>query len=185
LTDGPATRRIGVEKIVSGGQTGADRAALDVAVELGLAAGGWIPRGRRAEDGIIPQRYEGLVEATSESYDHRTELNVRDSDATVVFSFGPPTGGSALTAELACALGKSLLALDLENSNTEEAVAHLRSWLAEVRPRVLNVAGPRLSQEPRIAEATAMILRRAIPPVSSRNGGDEKRGSTVPSAAFR
>ncbi len=167
-------RPIAVEKIVSGGQTGADRAALDVAVELGLVAGGWIPRVRRAEDGTVPRRYEGLVEAESESYDHRTELNVRDSDATVVFSFGPPTGGSALTARLARSLGKSLLTLDLEQSNTDEAVARLRSWLAETRPRVLNVAGPRSSQEPRIAEATAMILRKAIPAVSRGDGEDEK-----------
>ena len=84
-----------IDKIVSGGQTGADRAALDVALELGLSTGGWIPRGRRAEDGAIPERYEELVESDSESYERRTELNVRDSDATVVFSFGPPTGGSA------------------------------------------------------------------------------------------
>ncbi len=143
-------------------------------MELGLVAGGWIPSGRRAEDGPVPQRYEGLVEAESESYDHRTELNVRDSDATVVFSFGPPTGGSALTAELARSLGKSLLTLDLEHSNTDQAVALLRSWLAEARPRVLNVAGPRLSQESRIGEATAMILRLAIPPVSRGDREGEK-----------
>lgn len=163
-----------VTKIVSGGQTGADRAALDVAVELGLASGGWIPRGRRAEDGTVPRRYESLVEAKSESYDHRTELNVRDSDATVVLSFGPPSGGSALTAKLARSLGKSLLTLDLEDSNTDEAVALLRSWLTAARPRVLNVAGSRSSQEPRIAEATAMILRRAIPPASGEDGEGEK-----------
>ncbi len=151
-----------IDKIVSGGQTGADRAALDVAVELGLATGGWIPHGRRAEDGTVPQRYEGLIEADSESYECRTELNVRDSDATVVFSFGPPTGGSALTVRLARSLEKPLLALDLERSTADEAIARLRRWLSETRPHVLNVAGPRLSQEPRIAEATAIILRRAI-----------------------
>ena len=153
-----------IDKIVSGGQTGADRAALDVAVELGLATGGWVPRGRRAEDGVIPERYEELVESDSESYERRTELNVRDSDATVVFSFGPPTGGSALTVRLAHSLEKPLLALDLERSTTDEAIARLRTWLAEAHPRVLNVAGPRLSQEPRIAEVTAMILRGAIRP---------------------
>ena len=174
VSDTVLSGTIVVEKIVSGGQTGADRAALDVAVELGLAAGGWIPRGRRAEDGTVPPRYQGLVEAESESYDHRTELNVRDSDATVVFSFGPATGGSALTAKLARSLGKPLLALDLEHLNTDEAVARLRSWLAEVRPGVLNIAGPRLSQEPRIAEATATILRKAIPAVSRGDREGEK-----------
>ena len=157
-----------IDKIVSGGQTGADRAALDVAVELGLATGGWIPHGRRAEDGTVPQRYEGLIEADSESYERRTELNVRDSDATVVFSFGPPTGGSALTMRLAHSLEKPLLTVDLERSTADEAIALLRKWLSEERPRVLNVAGPRLSQEPRIAEATAMILRRAIRPPANR-----------------
>lgn len=167
-------RRFAIEKIVSGGQTGADRAALDIAAELGLATGGWIPRGRRAEDGTVPQRYQSLVEAESESYYQRTELNVRDSDATVVFSFGPPTGGSAVTAKLARSLGKSLLTLDLERSNTDQAAARLRNWLAEARPRVLNVAGPRLSQEPRIGEATAMILRKVIPPGSRGEGEGEK-----------
>ncbi len=156
-----------VEKIVSGGQTGAYRAALDVAFELGLATGGWIPRGRLAEDGAVPERYDRLVEAASDAYEHRTELNVRDSDATVVFAFGPPAGGSALTARLARKLGKPLLALDLERCSVEEAVERLGSWLAEVRPRVLNIAGPRASQEPRIGEATAAILRAAIRPASA------------------
>ena len=87
-----------VTKIVSGGQTGADRAALDAALEVGFATGGWIPRGRRAEDGAVPERYGNLVETESDAYEPRTELNVRDSDATVIFSFGPAFGGSALTA---------------------------------------------------------------------------------------
>jgi len=151
-----------VEKIVSGGQTGADRAALDVAFELGFATGGWIPRGRLAEDGVVPQRYKGLVEADSDRYERRTELNIRDSDATVVFAFGPPTGGTALTVRLARSQGKPLLALDLEQCTRDEATARMQKWLAEVGPRVLNVAGPRLSQEPRIAEATATILRAAL-----------------------
>ncbi len=165
-----------IEKIVSGGQTGADRAALDVALELGLSTGGWIPRGRRAEDGAIPERYEELVESDSDSYERRTELNVRDSDATVVFSFGPPTGGSALTVRLAHSLEKPLLALDLERSTTDEAVARLRRWLSEARPRVLNVAGTRLSKEPRIAGATALILRRALRPSANLDGSGSKRG---------
>ena len=153
-----------VDKIISGGQTGADRAALDVALELGLGAGGWIPRGRRAEDGKIPERYDGLVEADSDTYEYRTEHNVRDSDATVVLAFGPPTGGSALTVKLARSLGKPLLTLDLDRCATEEAIDQLRTWLTDTRPRVLNVAGPRLSKEPRIREATVLILRGALRP---------------------
>ena len=155
-----------LEKIVSGGQTGADRAALDIALELGLATGGWIPRGRRAEDGPIPDRYDGLTETDSQRYAGRTERNVRDSDATLILSFGPPVSGSALTAECAHRLGKPLLVLDLALCTEDAAVDRTRTWLGETRPHTLNVAGPRASDEPRIAGATARILRRALgPPV--------------------
>src|SRR5438876_4889366 len=86
--------------IVSGGQTGVDRAALDVALELGIPCGGWCPKGRRAEDGRIPLRYP-LEETTLNIYPQRTEWNVRDSDGTLVLTTGRPEGGSALTNELA------------------------------------------------------------------------------------
>jgi hypothetical protein len=151
-----------VEKICSGGQTGADRAALEVAMEHGLATGGWVPRGRRAEDGRVPERYRGLVETESPSYAQRTEANVRDCDATLVVSFGRPRGGTALTARLARRLGRPLLVLDLAGLGRGEAAARLAAWLAEVRPRVLNVAGPRASQEPRIGEAVRDVLRSAL-----------------------
>ena len=157
-----------VTKIVSGGQTGADRAGLDVALELGLATGGWIPRGRRAEDGTIPERYRNLVETEAESYEDRTRLNVRDSDATVIFTFGPPTGGSALTADHARALKKPVLLMDLDGHSAEELHERLRRWLAETRPGTLNVAGSRSSEAPGIAEATARILRAALSPSSRR-----------------
>ena len=151
-----------VGRIVSGGQTGADRAGLDVAQELGLAAGGWVPRGRRAEDGAIPDRYTSLNETESGSYEERTKLNIRDSDATVIFTFGQPTGGSALTADHARALGKPLLVMALDEHRPEEAIERLRSWLAETRPGTLNVAGARASEAPGIAEATAHVLRGAL-----------------------
>lgn len=151
-----------LEKIVSGGQTGADRAALDVAAECGLATGGWVPSGRRAEDGRVPSRYRGLVEADSRGYAHRTQLNVRDSDATLVVSFGRPRGGSALTLDFARTLGRPVLALDLAQLTREQAVASLEAWLDETRPRVLNVAGPRASHEPRIGDAVRALLRAAL-----------------------
>ena len=151
-----------IEKIVSGGQTGADRAALDVALELGIATGGWVPRGRRAEDGTIPARYVGLVESESGDYAQRTRLNVRDSDATLVFAFGEPTGGTALTARCARDLGRPVLVLDLDERTRAEAVDRLLDWLGETAPRVLNVAGPRLSGEPRIAAAVAAVLPAAL-----------------------
>jgi len=151
-----------IERIVSGGQTGADRAALDVALELGIETGGWIPRGRRAEDAAIPQRYAGLVEADSDAYEIRTKLNVRDSDATAIFCFGAPTGGTALTVRCATSSGKPLLVVDLDQCDAADAVTRMRDWLAATRPRVLNVAGPRASKSPRIGTAVAGILRRSL-----------------------
>jgi hypothetical protein len=150
------------EKIVSGGQTGADRAALEVAAEWGLATGGWVPRGRRAEDGRVPERYRGLLETDSPAYALRTELNVRDSDATLILSFGRPRGGTALTRRLARRLGRPVLALDLERLGPDEALARATAWLGEVRPRVLNVAGPRASQQPGIGAAVRDLLRRVL-----------------------
>lgn len=151
-----------LEKIVSGGQTGADRAALDVALALGLKHGGWVPRGRRAEDGIIPACYHSLVEAESAEYAERTRLNVRDSDATLIVCYGEPSGGTALTATAAGDLGRPFLVLDIERISSGEAIKQCRSWVADVHPIVLNVAGPRLSTEPRIYNATAEILQRVL-----------------------
>lgn len=151
-----------LEKIVSGGQTGADRAALDVAQERGLERGGWVPKGRLAEDGPIPDRYEGLRETGSEEPAQRTAWNVRDSDATLVVSHGPLTGGSLLTLDEARRRGKPVLHLELEALAQPAAVARLREWLRTVDPRVLNVAGPRTSKDPAIYAATAALLRAAL-----------------------
>ncbi len=153
-----------VEKIVSGGQTGADRAALDAARELGLARGGWVPRGRRAEDGRVPDRYDGMTETGSDDYAERTERNVRDACATLVLCFGAPAGGTAHTAAHARALGRPLLVLDLERLPTADAAERLRAWLARERPRVLNIAGPRAGDEPRIAGAARAVLLAGLAP---------------------
>lgn len=155
-------RGIVLEKIVSGGQTGADRAALDVAMSLKLATGGWVPQGRRAEDGKIPARYGRLVETDTDGYENRTALNVRDSDATLIFSFGEPTGGTALTLKLAISSGKPHFAVDLAASSVQQAAERVRDWLAESHIRVLNVAGPRASGEPRIAAAVSDVLTAAL-----------------------
>jgi hypothetical protein len=145
-------------KIVSGGQTGVDRAALDVALELGLPSGGWCPRGRKAEDGRISDHYP-LVETTSADYAQRTEWNVRDSDGTLVLTRGEPAGGTALTIELAQRLGKPCLVVDL-NANPEAGM--VRTWLGEQSIHVLNVAGPRASQSPGIHEAVQSFLRQVL-----------------------
>jgi hypothetical protein len=141
-------------RVVSGGQTGVDRAALDAAISLGLAVGGWCPLGRRAEDGVIPDAYP-LQESPRPDYAQRTEWNVRDSDATLIFYRGAMTGGTRLTAELARRLGKPLLTRDLSEPADVEAIA---GWLVANRIHVLNCAGPRESGAPGVeAEAKAIF----------------------------
>lgn len=146
------------EKIVSGGQTGVDRAALDAALALGIPCGGWCPKGRRAEDGAIPERYP-VAETESEAYEERTRLNVRDTDATLILASGPLSGGMGLTAETAEAEGKRLLVADPFSLPDVQAVT---DWLAENGVRVLNVAGPRESTQPGIHRAAADFLTTVL-----------------------
>jgi hypothetical protein len=155
-------------KIVSGGQTGADRAAWDVALERGLAIGGWVPRGRLAEDGAIPDRYAGLRETESADPAVRTSRNVRDSDATLIVSRGPLSGGSLLTLHEATRLARPVLHVDLAAAAPAAAAAAVRKWLAALDPAVLNVAGPRASKDPAIGERVAALLRAALPPPEGR-----------------
>lgn len=146
-----------IRKIVSGGQTGADRAALDVALERGIPHGGWIPRGRLTEDGPLPGRYR-LWETETRSYAGRTERNVLDSDGTLIVSRGRLNGGSALTRQLAKRHGRPWLHVDLAVLGGEEAARRVRVWLRENRIRVLNVAGPRASKDPGIQRAVRGLL---------------------------
>lgn len=147
-----------LRKIVSGGQTGVDRAALDVALERGMACGGWCPKGRRAEDGSIPARYP-LAEATSSAYPARTAMNVRDSDATLVLTRGAPSGGTALTVKEAAKKGRPHLVVDLAGGADAAAVA---AWIAAEGVGVLNVAGPRESNHPGIHAEAAAFLRAVL-----------------------
>jgi hypothetical protein len=152
--------------IVSGGQSGVDRAALDVAIALGFTHGGWCPAGRLAEDGPIDTRY-ALRETASPAYDVRTERNVVDSDGTLVLASGEPRGGSALTCRLARTHGKPLLVVDLADPPPPAAV---HAWLDAHAIATLNVAGPRASSEPGVyARASAYltnVLEPLAPPVS-------------------
>lgn len=143
-------------KIVSGGQTGVDRAALDAALALGIELGGWCPRGRRAEDGHIDERYP-LRETPSRIYRQRTEWNVRDSDATLILCRGEMTGGTRLTAELAVGYARPLLVLDLDSGPESGIVV---DWLGGHLAGVLNVAGPREEGAPGIyAQSLAFLLQ--------------------------
>jgi hypothetical protein len=146
--------------VVSGGQTGVDRAALDVAIALGLPHGGWCPRGRRAEDGPIPARY-ALVEHASASWAARTEANVVDSDGTLVLHRGELSGGTALTRDVAVRERKPLLLVDLAG---RPDAARVRRWLDAHDVRVLNVAGPRESQRPGIGEEARAFLLAVLAP---------------------
>jgi len=149
-------------RVVSGGQTGADRAAWDAARALGIAIGGWGPCGRAAEDGRVPDRYGELPETPSHDPAERTAWNVRDSDATLIVSHGRLAGGSLRTREEAALHGRPWLHLDLDLLGPGEAEARLDAWLDAVAPGVLNVAGPRASEDPRIAEAVETLLRATL-----------------------
>ena len=129
-------------RIISGGQTGIDRAALDTAIQLGIEHGGWCPRGRIAEDGRIDPRYR-LSETRGSDYRERTALNVRDSDGTLILNSGPLTGGTAMTAEFARQYNKPCLVLSLDRP---PATASFTEWLNHNQVRCLNVAGPRASK---------------------------------------
>jgi hypothetical protein len=168
-------------KIVAGGQTGADRAALDWALARGVAHGGWCPKGRWAEDGPIPRRYR-LRQAPSAEPAQRTEWNVRDADATVIFSLrGSLTGGSLLTRQLARRYGKPCLHLSARHRG--DPAASLRAFVRTHRVRVLNVAGPRASREAGLGRFVQETLERAFNP---RPGRDTARpGKQSPAATRR
>lgn len=145
------------ERIVSGGQTGVDRAALDVALELGIPCGGWCPKGRRAEDGLIPDVYP-LRESPTANYAERTALNVKDSDGTLILSRGPLRGGTALTKTFAERYRRPFLVIDLRDATP----SLIHDWMSANSIRVLNVAGPRESSQPGVARQAAAFLRALL-----------------------
>ena len=149
-----------IEKVVSGGQTGVDRAALDTALKLGVPCGGWCPRGRRAEDGPLQEIYP-LQETPSSDYVQRTRWNVRDSDGTVVLYRGSLSGGSALTVELAKEHNKPCLVIDLLEDSLPEI---LLDWVMRYQIRTLNVAGTRESGSPGIYDEACRYLVQCLVP---------------------
>ncbi len=149
-------------RIISGGQTGADRAALDAALELGVPISGWVPKGRKAEDGPVPDRYPNLRETGADDYETRTRWNVRDSDATLILSHGALTGGSKMTESFAREMGKPVFHVDLSTMSIDAAAATIREWLRDIEGDTLNVAGPRASSDPAIYKETKEIVPRLI-----------------------
>ena len=144
-------------KIVSGGQTGADRAALDWAIDNDIPHGGWCPAERLAEDGVIDSKYN-LRETSKADYLQRTEWNVRDSDATVIFSIKADLmGGSLATQKLADKHLKASLHLTSLQSPAENAT-QLRGFIRKHEIKVLNIAGPRASGEPELRPLVQTVL---------------------------
>lgn len=145
-------------KVISGGQTGVDRAALDAAIAAGLDYGGSVPKGRMAEDGPIDQNYRLLKEMPYGTYKGRTEKNIEDADATLIFTKGKPTDGTAYTITYAQKLYKPILVIDLVDKSFESVVRKVEGWLELIHPHVLNVAGPRESKSPGIYAQALQIL---------------------------
>jgi len=150
-----------LNKIISGGQTGADRAGLDIALDKGILHGGWIPKGRKTEDGTLPERYH-LQEMTTTSYPKRTEKNILDSDGTIIISHGNLTGGSLLTLKLARQHNKPFIHIDLTENSITKSAEHLTRWIIANEIKTLNVAGSRASKDHEIYNKTKEVLKIAI-----------------------
>ncbi|MDQ3799821.1 MAG: putative molybdenum carrier protein [Acidobacteriota bacterium] len=151
-----------IRKIISGGQTGADRAAFDFALENGIESGGFVPKNRLAEDGRISEKYPNLIETETENPAERTELNVARADATLIFSHGNLTGGSKLTRELAVKHRKPFLHVDFSELTIPQAVEKTKIRLASINGESLNIAGARASEDAEIYRKTKAFLLKLI-----------------------
>jgi hypothetical protein len=156
-----------ITRIISGGQTGVDRAALDAARTSRIESGGYVPNGRSAEDGRVANCYENLVETSSSDPAVRTLLNVVRSDATLIISRGPLRGGSLLTRVAAEAERRPWLHVDLLTMTRRSAARSIRHWLAGIDCETLNVAGPRESEDPEIYDKAVKLLELTF---ANKNG---------------
>ena len=151
-----------LSKVISGGQTGVDRAALEVALFLEIPHGGWCPKGRRAEGGPIPMTFD-LIETASFNYAVRTEKNVVQSDGTLILFRKIITRGTGLTVKFAKRHKRPFLCIDLaeisdDEDATDAASQEILGWLAKENINVLNVAGPRESTTPNINSQSHSLL---------------------------
>ena len=150
-----------IKKIISGGQTGADRGAIDAALKYSFPHGGWIPKGRLTEKGPLPDEYK-LKEMPTKNYPDRTEKNVLASDGTVIITRGKLTGGSALTKKFAQKHKRPYLHINLDKTPAFLASSEINAWINENNIEVLNVAGSRASKDPQIYEDTKYIIQGVI-----------------------
>ncbi len=169
-----------IANIVSGGQSGADRAALDVAIEFGIPHGGWAPNGKPAEDIPIGNSDEYLAKynlqrTKSKNVIQRTELNVIDSDATLIISHGPLSGGSKKTREFALRYHRPCLPIDLDSEPVADAVTRIVRWLISIRCATLNVAGPRASEDGRIYDGAHSLLEEVMSSQRRASSGADGR----------
>lgn len=157
-----------ITKIISGGQTGVDQAALDMAIELAIPHGGWCPKGRLSELGTIPEKYQ-LQETETIEYYERTQLNIQDSDGTLIIV--PELGmtindGTVLTIESVQQQKKPYLLIDLSASQDKEIIWQ---WIKENQISELNIAGPRESSCPGIYQKALDWLTSVFSSANSLN----------------
>ncbi len=152
-----------LKKIISGGQTGVDRAALDAAIDSSFPYGGFVPKGRIAEDGVIPSKYAYLIELTRKDYVFRTRKNIEESDGTVIIYNGRFGRGTRYTINYAEKINKPVLKIDLSRVLPDDAVKLLLDFIDSHNIRILNVAGPRLSIDPEIYKAAYSLIRAILP----------------------
>lgn len=146
-----------IQKIISGGQTGVDRAALDWAINCGIPHGGWCPKGMLACDGTLHARYM-LLETESSGYRQRTKRNVADSDGTVIFNIGDLDGGTLQTVKFALSMKKPHMVLQLDDRELLESIRDFSSWIIKNQIQTLNVAGPREEKRPGIYALVGRFL---------------------------
>jgi predicted Rossmann-fold nucleotide-binding protein len=151
-----------LKKIISGGQTGADIAGIDAAIEHGMSYGGWLPKGRKTEKGPLDLKYTNMTEMSVGDYPEMTEQNVRDSDGTVIFTHGKYSGVSALTSNYAAKHNKPVLHLDLDVANESAAIESLVEWIYIKKIEILNVAGSRESKDEYIYDDVHSIVKSII-----------------------
>jgi hypothetical protein len=150
-----------LKKLISGGQTGADQAALDFAIENKIPHGGWIPKGRITEVGPLPDEYQ-LLEMPTKSYPKRTEKNILDSDGTLIVSHGTVSGGTALTTKLAKKHEKPWMHINLDKVSLEKAGSQLQGWIEQNNIQVMNVAGARASKDEKIYSTIQKLLKYSL-----------------------